>query len=80
MSNIISLNLKYFFIRQRVEKDPIFASGPGFKKMCKLFGLYEFVTEKRHQFITVALPNTYDLKTIKKEYYQKNNKKNNKQK
>jgi len=34
---------------------------PSFEKLCRIYRCYDLLNDRRHQFITVALPNTYPL-------------------
>ncbi|AKV62299.1 putative replication initiation protein, partial [Sicyonia brevirostris associated circular virus] len=39
-------------------------NSPSFEKLCRMYRCYDLIKDRRHQFITVALPQTYDLKKL----------------
>lgn len=61
-------------IRKQVAKDPTFSDGIGFARMCRDFKLYDLLAETPHQFITVALPNSYPLGKLDTQLTTKINK------
>lgn len=48
-------------IRKQIIEDPTLTEGIGFEHTCRIFGLHDLIEDTSHQFITVALPNDYDL-------------------
>lgn len=48
--------------RKAVKANPEeWTNSPGFEKLCQLYRCYDLLNQRRHQFITVALPNDYSL-------------------
>lgn len=51
--------------RRAVKANPEeWTNSPGFERMCQLYRCYDLLNQRRHQFITVALPNSYSLPVL----------------